>query len=269
MKIPHATPFLTALVLAITMVAAGVAGVQDGYAQDTKDSIKRSFKVRPGGTLYLDMDHGNIEIVSSQSDMVLVEVERRATTDNREEAKRLFDSHDLSFQQSGNDIKLKSRYDQEKQQFWDKWGDRNRLRVSLLVEVPERYDIDFTSGAGNVSIDDIDGRVNGRTGAGNIVIGAVRGSISVTSGSGNIDVDGASGRLEIMTGAGNVELREVRGELEVRTGAGNIEAAITQQPEGDSRLESGAGNITVYLADEVGVYVDAVASVGNVTLKKQ
>jgi hypothetical protein len=69
--------------------------------------------------------------------------------------------------------------------------------------------------------------------------------------------------VEVNTGAGNVDLKDVMGFVRANTGAGNITARISSQPESDSRLESGAGNVTVFLSDRVGVYVDAVASMGS------
>jgi hypothetical protein len=55
----------------------------------------------------------------------------------------------------------------------------------------------------------------------------------------------------------------VGGETEATTGAGNIIARIVSQPDDDSRLESGAGNVTVYLDDNIGLTVNAKSSVGS------
>ena len=114
-----------------------------------------------------------------------------------------------------------------------------------------------------MTIEDLEGKVEGRTGAGNITIGRVHGEVDINSGSGNITVDGAVGQVAVTSGAGNVTLHDVAGEIRATTGAGNVVARITEQPDGNSRLESGAGNVTVYLKRDVGVDVDAVASVGS------
>src|SRR5690606_26284873 len=45
-------------------------------AGDIKDTVKESFKVRPGGTLFIDIDHGNVEIESTRDEAVRIEVER-------------------------------------------------------------------------------------------------------------------------------------------------------------------------------------------------
>ncbi len=239
-----------------------VSAVEACPGEDARDTIKKTFKVRPGGTLYLDLDRGNVEIRTGTDDMVHIEIERIVEARNHAEAKRILGDHELDFRQNGDDVRVRSRFDDER---WSRkfWGRHAQFKMEVRILVPARFNLDFTSGAGNVRVDDVVGEVAGRTGAGNVVIGKVRGTVEVSSGAGNISVEGAQGTIEVHSGAGNIVVREVGGEIRAHTGAGNITATITTQPDGDSRLESGAGNVTVYLADEIGVDVDAVASVGS------
>ena len=97
--------------------------------------------------------------------------------------------------------------------------------------MPERYNVDFVTGAGNVEIFDIEGEVNGKTGAGNVDISDMEGSIDIISGAGNIDIEGVSESVEVNTGAGNIDLEDVTGFVRAKTGAGNITARISEQPD--------------------------------------
>jgi hypothetical protein len=248
----------------VLLLAALVVASATAQASDVRDTVKKSFKVRSGGTLYIDIDQGNVEVESVRGDLVRIEIIRSVDVDDRDEAKSIFARHDLSIEQDGNNVSIESRFDQSSNR-WRLPRGRERVRIEVRVQVPQHFNVDFSSGVGNVAIGSVRGEVKGRTGAGNIDIGAVDGVVSVASGSGNVQLRGASGRVEARTGAGNVELRDVKGEIDVNTGAGNIAAAITQQPRGESRLASGAGNVTVYLSDRVGVYVSAEASVGSAT----
>lgn len=247
----------------VLLLATAVPSVQAGGV-DITDTVKKSFKVEPGGTLHLDLDYGNIEVSTTQQSRVLIEVERRIETDDPDEARRVLDRHDrgLSIRASEHDVHLQSHYDKS-ESFWKGWWNRSRLKVHVHVRVPEHYHVDFSNGAGNVRITSVAGRVSGSTGAGNVEISDVRGPVEVSSGSGNIDVSGVEDRVQVSTGAGNLKLFGITGALTASTGAGNIEAEITRQPQQGSSLESGAGNVTVYLAGEVGVDVDAQASVGS------
>lgn len=231
-------------------------------AGDVKDTVKKSFKVRSGGTLFIDIDHGNVEVALTRDDAVRVEVERSVDTNERDEARQILDRHDLAIEQHGNNVSIESRFDKD-EGLWSRIKGHTQLKVRVYVLIPEDYNVDFSSGAGNVDIADVRGEVQGRTGAGNISLGFIDGPVEVSSGSGNIHLEGTSGLVEANTGAGNIEVRNVRGEVQINTGAGNITAYITEQPREDSRLTSGAGNVTVYLARRIGVDVEAEASVGS------
>lgn len=237
-------------------------GVRADDTVDITDTVKRSYKVRAGGTLFLDIDHGNVEISSHSGNEVRVEVERIATTDDRSNAERIFERHNLSIEERSSNVYIDSQYDKD-ESFWGRMRSNDQLRVRVRVEIPERYNVEFSTGAGNVGVGNTAGRVHGRTGAGNINVGAVNGPIDVASGSGNIAIEGARGLVEANTGAGNVEIRAVRGEVRVNTGAGNIEVSITEQPDNDSQLSTGAGNVTVYLGTGIGVDVNAECAMGT------
>lgn len=247
---------LSALALAVALPALASP---IGTARDT---VKRSFSVRPGGTLMVDVDFGNVTIETATDGMVRVEIDRLTEQRNEDEAKRLLSRHEWRIEQDGNDVVVESRFDRDSDGFFRR-GHRAGLRIQVRVIVPTNYNVDFKTGAGNVSVADLRGNVSGTTGAGNIELGEITGDVEIRSGSGNVDVVGVDGRVEVNSGAGNVTLGYVTGEVHANTGAGNVTARITEQPRGGSLLESGAGSVTVFLAENVGVDVDAHASVGS------
>ena len=246
--------------LLIFLLALVVESAQARAAQE-KDVVKKEYTVRPGGTLHLDMDHGNIEIETISSNKVIIELERTAKAEDRDLAKQILEQHEYAFDKRSNDVYIRSRFDNDRGRL--KWRKRSRLKIHVLVRVPERYNVDFSNGAGNVDIVEVDGRIEGRTGAGNIMIDDVRGLVDISSGAGNIEIAGDIESAEVNTGAGNINLYGLQGAVEANTGAGNVFAEITRQPEDDSELHSGAGNVTVELSDDVSVYVDATAALGS------
>ncbi len=248
--------------LFLLLFLALAAGSAQAVSIQIKDTVKQKYDVRPGGTLYLDMDHGNIEVEATGGSHVLIELERIAEADDRQQAEELFKRHDYEFNPSGNDVRIRSRYDDDKG-FLNRWRSRHRLKIRVLVKVPERYNVDFTSGAGNVDVSGLEGRIEGRTGAGNITLANLRGTVDVSSGAGNIDLAGDVEQVKVHTGAGNVDLNGLTGAVEASTGAGNVTAEITRQPRQASSLSSGAGNVTVRLANRIGVYVEASSALGS------
>lgn len=254
-------PLRSALWLLLS-VGLLVSTVEARPGEDARDTIKKTFKVRPGGTLYLDLDHGDVEVRTGTDDVVHIEIERVVEARDHDEAKKILEDHELEFRQRNDEVRVRSRFNDEK---WARnfWGRHVRFKMEVHIIVPEQFNLDFTSGAGNIRIDDLEGEIAGRTGAGNVTLGRVHGHVEISSGAGNVTVAGARGQIEVHSGAGNIEVKDVAGEIRAHTGAGNIIASITNQPGGDSRLESGAGNVTVYLDDDIGVDVNAVASVGS------
>ena len=260
-RLSRCTGKLPVFVAAFLIAASAYAGDPDLI--DIKDTVKRSYKVRPGGTLELDIDRGRVEVLPGPGREVLIEVERNVTTDDRSKAESIFERHDLQIEERDSGIYVGSRFDNNEDTFWNRIRSTDRLRVRVRVRIPEDYNIEFKAGAGSVELGSFSGDISGVTGAGNIEIGVVSGSVDVVSGSGNIVIEGAGGKVEVYTGAGNVDVRSVRGEATVKAGAGNVEVFITEQPEGASDFSTGAGNVMVYLAGSVGVEVDAECAVGS------
>ena len=249
----------TVRVLALGVVVA-LVGSSAALANVEKDTIKRSFTVERGGTLYVDVDRGNVIVEAIDGTQVHVERERYVNRSDADEIKRILANHEWEIERDGADVVVESRFDQDGNR---RRGRTEEFRLRVTVKVPHEYNVDFSTGAGNVTISDLRGYVDGRTGAGNIEVGEITGDVEVRSGSGNIDIEGVVGQLEVQSGAGNISLGFVEGEIEAATGAGDIIARITRQPRDDSRLESGAGNVVVYLQDDIGLTVDAKASVGS------
>jgi len=231
----------------------------------TKDIIKARFDVRPGGTLYIDIDRGSIIIEASGDDEVYVELERDIRGVSSEEEKKILEQHEYDISKDGNNVVVESRFDDDGNGSWSwkKLHRKKKFKLTVTIRVPERFNIDFENGAGNVEIEDLEGMVVGRTGAGNIVIGDINGPVDISSGAGNINIESVVGYVDVRTGAGNITIDEVAGEINAQTGAGNVVATVTRQPREDSDLGTGAGNVTVYLADDIAVDVEAHSSLGS------
>ena len=240
--------------------------VKTSLLYDVEDIVTETFEVNSGGTLYLELDYGNIEVEVGGRNRVEIEMIRTVRVRSEKEAREILEEHhEYSFENNRGDVTIESNFkgkDSGRSGRWNRDGKR-KFMVTMKVTVPELYNVDFVTGAGNVEISDIEGEANGKTGAGNVDISDMKGTIDIVSGAGNIDIEGVTESVEVNTGAGNISLEDVTGFVRAKTGAGNIQAQISEQPDRDSRLETGAGNVTVYLARDVGVYVDAVASMGS------
>lgn len=229
-----------------------------------QDVINRSFDVQADGTVHIDADIGNVTVETASGNKVMVELVRRVKDASSSEKQQILDHHEYHIEAKGSDVHVESKFESDgNNREWRRWKNDARFSLEINVKVPREYNVMFKTGAANVNVADLDGSVRGKTGAGNVNVGRLSGTIEVSSGAGNIEVAGASGQIYAESGAGNITLDEVRGRIDVGTGAGNIVASITGALSGDSKMSSGAGNVTVYLKDSVGIDVDGKASIGN------
>jgi len=120
---------------------------------------------------------------------------------------------------------------------------------------------DVSSAGGNISVDNIDGNADISTGGGNVKVGNVSGSAELNTGGGNISLEAATGKVEVNTGAGNISLANIKGSIEANTGAGNINAKLFPDGESVSELNTGVGNITLYVPESAKVTIVATAQV--------
>jgi DUF4097 and DUF4098 domain-containing protein YvlB len=112
------------------------------------------------------------------------------------------------------------------------------------------------TGAGLVKVEKCVGEVKAETGGGNIELGEIGGQAKINTGGGTIKLTSATGAVKAETGGGCIELWGVP-SARVETGAGTITAKFIPGGDADSTLETGTGDITVYLTASVKMTVNA------------
>lgn len=119
------------------------------------------------------------------------------------------------------------------------------------------------TGAGNIHIDKCVGNVRAITAGGSIDLGDIAGPVDIQTGGGSIRLASAKGYVKADTGGGMIELNGVP-SAHAETGGGGIVAKFLSSGErADSFLETGAGDITVYLASDVAVSIRAAIEMAN------
>ena len=97
------------------------------------------------------------------------------------------------------------------------------------------------------------------TGAGSIRVNRCSGEIKASTGGGAIEVNDVDGPAEFESGGGSIRVGPIHGGLRVDTGSGPIIADLAKGASvlTDSRLETSAGDIIVYIPDDLGVTIRA------------
>lgn len=257
---------MAGLTLVVTGLSSGVVRAGE---------IVREFEVSPGGRLEIDIEAGGIEVQVGDDDTVRIVARVRGADADRFE---------LDFRQEGEEIRARGRIT----------GKTSRsLSIDILAQVPRRFDLELETSGGSIEVGDVDGEVDADTAGGSILIGRVRGPVRADTAGGAIEVlasvgdvvadtaggsihlgeidgrikaDTAGGSIRVernlatarlSTAGGGIRVREAHGPVDADTVGGGIKVDFLAQPEGDSRLATTGGSITVGIADGVGFDVQA------------
>lgn len=156
-----------------------------------------------------------------------------------------------------------------------------------------RGDAVLRSGGGHIRAETIEGAAQLETGGGNITVRRAGGSVTATTGGGQIEFDQAGGSIwartkggairilrvsgptQLETGGGSIFLTNVEGSVRASTVAGTITASFTpeastaptgtlrpRRPFAASQLESGMGDIVVYVPREWPMTIEATIERG-------
>ena len=259
----------TALLITTSILSVARAAERD-------EEKKISFNVQPGGTLRVDADVADVTITTRDSRTVDVTSTRRLKVADPEEAERLLKRLSISTTQSGNDVNITVRFDDDK-----RGNDRNKIDLEFEIAMPREFNVALRTG-GSASIGDIHGRVEAAVGGGSLKLGNVSGAVVAKVGGGRITVGDVGGGLEARSGGGSVKagrvtgpviaraaggsvlIAEVTGAIEAAAVGGSIKAYISKQPQTASRLTAEGGGVDLRLPGSVAVTVDASCSAGQI-----
>lgn len=120
------------------------------------------------------------------------------------------------------------------------------------------------TGGGSVQVRQCNGKVKVSTGGGSVDLSDVGGPAEIETGGGSIRLTSAKGHVHAETGGGGIELYGVP-SARAETGGGGITVKLvnTGGERNNSDLETSAGDITVYIANDVAINVRASVDMGN------
>ena len=122
------------------------------------------------------------------------------------------------------------------------------------------------TGGGSIRVDKCGGPVKARTGGGSVDLGDIGGPAEIETGAGSIRLASAKGRVHAQTGGGSIQLDGAT-SVQAETSAGGIIVKLLSSngaaAHSNSTLETSAGDITVYLANDLAISVRAEIEVAN------
>ena len=123
------------------------------------------------------------------------------------------------------------------------------------------------TGGGSIRVEKCSGRVKATTGGGSIDLGVIGGGADIETGAGSIRLASSNGRVQAQTGGGSIQLDGAT-SVQAETSAGGIIVKLVSSNgnnggRSNSTLETSAGDITVYLANDLAISIRAEIEVAN------
>jgi TonB family protein len=261
----------------LCLTTAGFALAPCGYAENVPkhEAVDRSgeLRVSSGMTLRLNTDLGNVRIQTlPQGAASVLRYSVHIETDAMSPlGQQLLDGYSLTTRETVESVFLTGTLPNTHSTVY---GRHPALRnaqfwVQFVITVPAEFNLDISTGVGDIETSDITGKVALLTQGGNITsgrIGAPNAQIMsgdkllarLETGGGHITLKNVGGDLDASTSAGHITAGNIEGNAKLRTGGGHIRAA---RIKGTAQLETEGGNITV---GQAGAYVGVRTAGGQI-----
>jgi len=217
-------------------------------ADNLKVIKEKTFTVKPGETLTVDVSGADIKIESREGNEVLVKI-----FGNRKAEEKM--NFRIEQNSSGVDIEIK-----RKGSSWFNWGSGISLRVE--VTVPNNYNTEINTSGGDINLSNLQGKHNLRTSGGDVELENTKGPLFVKTSGGDIKLNNHKGESELITSGGNIITRKQTGDVKASTSGGDVDL---ETQEGKILAKTSGGGIKInYKGEYKGI--NATTSGGGIKI---
>lgn len=233
--------------------------------------------VKGAGTLRVNIELGNVRVFTDERAQISFRAAVEA--DSRDPgAQEFLRQFKITARAIAGGVEISARIP------WQ--GLRARFHSEVELHIPRAYNLEVTTGGGNLEVQDVDGRVTLLSAGGNISVGRVGGT-GVSGGAernaatkdrapksvgafaarletqgGQISVGDVAGSLRAITAGGHILAGNVAGDAVLQTGGGQV---VAGRIAGNATLDSGGGNVQI---ESAAASVTADAAGGGLMLRR-
>ena len=215
--------------------------------------LEKEFAVKEGQKLDVNLKSGGSVVINGWNKKI-VQVKIQFKNGNGEGCQ-------IEMKQSNDVIVIESDFDPFQ---------RKKCRSPKLeIFLPHRFDLELKTMGGNISIDNVQGEIEGRTMGGSLKLNRLKGQIRMTTMGGNITLTDSDLDGTIKTMGGRVLLEDVVGDIKGSSMGGNVVYRNVKTRKGEStgkvvKITTMGGSINVDQANE-GADVHTMG--GNIKIK--
>lgn len=220
---------LPALIVA-SAAAAGCDLAMSHYTQEETAEWRKTYELKPGGTLEITNINGKIEVEPSTGNAVEVVAEKSARAGSVEAAREALRRIEIQETASPDRVRIETKVQRPAGGMFN----HANQEVRYTVKVPPSLDVRFTTVNGSIELTGLTGHINAETTNGAIKAREVSGAIEATTTNGGIDVDltqVAESGVKLGCTNGGIELRlpqDARATISARVTNGGINTSGVQ-----------------------------------------
>lgn len=232
---------LISFFLLISLTNCSTCSSKHNYDRDYKYQQKKSdaethksFDVSSGGLLDVHVETGgSIRVTGWNKNVVDVKVYLSGRDKN---------NVDVKIKKHGNNVSVETEFIEEN------WN--NKLNCRVVVKVPLKYNIDFTTMGGSVHFKDIQGEFTGKTMGGELELENLKGIVDMSTMGGSISTINSDLDGDLSTMGGSVDFDNLVGNVNAKTMGGSIHHDVKRRADGSGskskvNIETMGGDIDV------------------------
>jgi Putative adhesin len=219
------------LLFAIALIFAPAA-----LAQQSDEDFRQQAPFGSGGSVTVENGRGDTRVEGWDKNEILVEAHKYYEGDGSQRAEWLRETK-IRFEGDEHRRLIKVEYP-ENFFGWNHWNGRHG--VNLTVHLPRRVDAELKNDRGQLTVQQISGK------------------LEIANDRGNIDVTGLDGELRVHGDRGSLKVRDsaIRNGLRVSLDRGSIDIDL-KRLDGESNLEVSRGDLSLTLPGNAAFTLDA------------
>jgi DUF4097 and DUF4098 domain-containing protein YvlB len=143
------------------------------------------------------------------------------------------------------------------------WNASRRTKVS--VETPAKLDLDAKVADGNLSAQDLTGKVQVRAGDGSVELNNIKGDVHLVASDGSVSLHNAIGTVDARGSDGSMKIDGQFSMVQLETSDGNLDFTLApgSQLTAASRIKSSDGRVSIRLPQTLSADMDVATGDGH------
>ena len=187
-----------AIILALALPFLGVA--------PQHDTMQKQFNVSPGKKLDIDLRTGGSLRITGW-DKAIVSVKWRVRG-------RDADFSHVDVKEEGGGVSISSSYEGRRKNF--------NSDLEFEINVPDKFDLDLQTMGGGITIDNVEGTIDGKTMGGALELSNLKGRLDLTTMGGKITLTNSDVDGRVKTMGGQVLVEDVSGDVKATSQGGSV-----------------------------------------------